>query len=97
MFDWVLDTSLTCLKKDKNCKKPIIFRNAAATTKEWFPRNFWEKLCWEMIFFTVFSASFVRNPEASSRGVVNSRATIFQESLALPFKNALTSGICTLG
>ena len=23
MFDWVLDTSLTCLKKDKNCEKPV--------------------------------------------------------------------------
>ena len=23
MFDWVLDMSLTCLKKDKNFKKPI--------------------------------------------------------------------------
>ena len=22
MFDWVLDTPLTCLKKDKNCEKP---------------------------------------------------------------------------
>ena len=23
MFDWVLDTPLTCLKKDKNCEKPL--------------------------------------------------------------------------
>ena len=23
MFEWVLDTSLTCLKKDKNCEKPV--------------------------------------------------------------------------
>ena len=23
MLDWVLDTSLTCLKKDKNCKKSV--------------------------------------------------------------------------
>ena len=23
MLDWVLDTSLTCLKKDKNCGKPV--------------------------------------------------------------------------
>ena len=23
MFDWVLDMSLTCLKKDKNYKKPV--------------------------------------------------------------------------
>ena len=23
MFDWVLDTPLACLKKDKNCEKPI--------------------------------------------------------------------------
>ena len=23
MFDWVLDTPLTCLKKDKNCEDPV--------------------------------------------------------------------------
>ena len=23
MFDWVVDMPLTCLKKDKNCKKPV--------------------------------------------------------------------------
>ena len=23
MFDWILDPSLTCLKKDKNCEKPV--------------------------------------------------------------------------
>ena len=23
MFEWVLDMPLTCLKKDKNCKKPV--------------------------------------------------------------------------
>ena len=23
MFDWVLDMALTCLKKDKNCEKPV--------------------------------------------------------------------------
>ena len=23
MFDWVLDTPLACLKKDKNCEKPV--------------------------------------------------------------------------
>ena len=23
MFDWVLHTPLTCLKKDKNCEKPV--------------------------------------------------------------------------
>ena len=27
MFDWVLDTPLTCLKKDKNYEKPVNFRN----------------------------------------------------------------------
>ena len=37
MFDWVLDTPLTCLKKDKNYEKPIkelFFRKAAAKTKK---------------------------------------------------------------
>ena len=28
MFDWVLDTPLTCLKKDKNCKKPVREKNS---------------------------------------------------------------------
>ena len=23
MLDWVQDTSLTCLEKDKNCEKPV--------------------------------------------------------------------------
>ena len=39
MFDWILDTSQTCLKKDKNCEKPVkeLFLNAAAKS---FLRNF---------------------------------------------------------
>ena len=39
MFDWVLDMALTCLKKDKNCEKPVkeLFLNAAAKS---FLRNF---------------------------------------------------------
>ena len=23
MFDWFIDTPLTCLKKEKNCEKPV--------------------------------------------------------------------------
>ena len=36
MFDWVLDTPLTCLKKDKNREnlQKSYFRNAAAKTKK---------------------------------------------------------------
>ena len=37
MFDWALDTPLTCLKKDKKCEKNckgVIFTNAAAETKK---------------------------------------------------------------
>ena len=36
MFDWVLDTPLACLKKDKNREnlQKIYFRNAAAKTKK---------------------------------------------------------------
>ena len=37
IFDWVLDTPLACLKKNKNCEKPVkkvIFRNVAAKTKK---------------------------------------------------------------
>ena len=65
MFDWVLDTSLTCLKKDKNCQKTckgVIFRNAAA---KWFLRNFWEKLYWEKIFFTVIFSKFCKKSSSS--------------------------------
>ena len=39
MFDWVLDTPLTCLKKDKNCEKTckgVIFRITAAKTRNNF-------------------------------------------------------------
>ena len=69
MVDWVLDTPLTCLKKYKNCEKPVkelflemlqqILRNnfqeifEKNSTKKWFPSQ-------------LFSASFVRNPEALS-------------------------------
>ena len=61
MFDWVLDTPLTCLKKDKNCKKPV---------KELFLetlhlKNFWEKLYWKMIFFTVIFSKFCKKSRSS--------------------------------
>ena len=64
MFDWVLDTPLTCLKKDKNCEKPVkeLFLNAAAKS---FLRNFWEKLYWEMIFFTVIFSKFCKKSRSS--------------------------------
>ena len=73
MFDWVLDTPLTCLKKDKNCEKTckgVIFRITAAKTRN----NFWEiseKNSAEKWFSSqLLSASFVRNPEAAIRGVL---------------------------
>ena len=64
MFDWVSDTPLTYLEEEKNCEKPVkefFFRNAAAKTKKQFLRNFWEKLYWEMIFFTVVFSKFWKN------------------------------------
>ena len=67
MFDWVQDTPLTCLKKDKNWKtcNGVIFRNAAAKTKKYFLRNFWEKLYREMIFFTVVFSKFCKKSRSS--------------------------------
>ena len=35
MFNWVVDTPLTCLKKHKNCEG-LIFRNAAVKTRNNF-------------------------------------------------------------
>ena len=42
MFDWVSDTPLTCLKKDKNCEKPV--KELFLVTLQQRLRNFWEKL-----------------------------------------------------
>ena len=63
MFEWVLDTSLTCLKKDKNCEKHA--KIVAAKTKKWFLRNFWENLYWKMIFFTVIFSKFCKKFRSS--------------------------------
>ena len=42
MFDWVPDKPLTCLKKDKNCEKPV--KELFLVTLQQRLRNFWEKL-----------------------------------------------------
>ena len=59
MLDWVLHTSLICLKKDKNWKtcERVILRNAAAKT-EIISKKFPRKLYWEMIFFKVVFGKF---------------------------------------
>ena len=44
-------------KLPKTCKG-VIFRNVAAKTKKHFLRNLWEKLDWEIIFFTVIFSKF---------------------------------------
>ena len=65
MFEWVLDTPLTCLKKDKSCKNPV---------KELFLETLHERL--EIISMKflkktqLFSAILVRNPEAAIIGVL---------------------------
>ena len=67
--------------KDKNCEKPVkelFFKNNAAKTKTYFLLNFREKLYWEMIKtlkknwekLHLFSASFVKNPEAAISGAI---------------------------
>ena len=62
MFDWVLDTPLTCLKKDKNCKKPVkeLFLETLQQRLRNSLRNFWEKLYREMIFVTVVFSKFCK-------------------------------------
>ena len=45
--------------------KGVIFRNAAAKTKKWFLRNFWQKIYWEMIFFTVAFSKFCKKSRSS--------------------------------
>ena len=73
MFEWVLDTLLTCLKKDKNCEKPVkeLFLE---TLQQRLRNNLWEiseKNSTERWFSSqLFSASFVRNPEAAIRDVL---------------------------
>ena len=68
-----LDTSLTCLKKDKNCKKPV--RELFLETLQLRLRNNFqeisEKNSIEKWFSShLFSASFIWNPEAAIRGVL---------------------------
>ena len=46
-------------KLEKTCKW-VIFRKVAANSKKWFLRNFWEKLYWEMVFFTVIFSKFCK-------------------------------------
>ena len=73
MFDWVLDTPLTCLKKDKNCEKPVkeLFLE---TLQERLRNDFSEiseKNSIEKRFSSqLLSASFVRIPETAIRGVL---------------------------
>ena len=73
MFDWVLDTSLTCLKKDKNCEKPVkeLFLE---TLQQRLRNNFYEiseKNSTEKWFSSqLFTASFVRSPDAAIIGVL---------------------------
>ena len=73
MLDWVLDASRTCLKKDKNCEKPVkeLFLE---TLQQRLRNNFQEiseKNSTENWFSSkLLSVSFVRNPEAAIRGVL---------------------------
>ena len=42
MFDWVLDTHLTCVKKDKNCERPV--KELFLETLELRPGNNFEEI-----------------------------------------------------
>ena len=71
MLDWVLDTSLTCLKKDKNCEKSVkeLFLETLQLRLEVISKIFLRKTLPRNDYLQLFSASFVRNPEAVIRGV----------------------------
>ena len=73
MLDWVLDTHLTCLKKGKNCEKPVkelfletLQLRLGNNSKEISEKNYTEK--W--FFWHLFSTNFVRNSEAATRGAL---------------------------
>ena len=64
MFDWVLDTPLTCLKKDKNCEKPVkeLFLETLQLRLRNNLQEISEKSSTEKLFSSqLFSANFVRN------------------------------------
>ena len=73
MLDWVLDTSLTCLKKDKNCKKSVkelFFETLQQRLRNDFLETSGKNSTEKRFFLKLFSASFVKNPEAAIRGVL---------------------------
>ena len=72
MFDWILDTPLTCLKKEKNCEKPVneLFLETLQLRLKIISKKFLRKTLLRNDFLQLFSASFVRNPEAAIRGVL---------------------------
>ena len=72
MFDWVLDTPLACLKKEKNCEKPVkeLFLAKLQQRLEIISKRFLRKILQRNDFLQLFSAGFVRNPEAAIRGVL---------------------------
>ena len=78
MLDWVLDTSLACLKKDKNSEKPV--KELFLETLQQRLRNFWEKLYWEMIIFKVVFSKFCKKSRSAhqscsiNKGVLNNFA-----------------------
>ena len=66
MFDWVLDTPLTCLKKDKNCEKPVreLFLETLQQRLEIISKRFQRKTLPRNDFF------HSRNPEAAIRSAL---------------------------
>ena len=72
MFDWVLDTPLACLKKDKNCEKPVneLFLEMLQQRLEIISKKFLRKTSKKLFSSQLFSASFVRNLEGAIRGVL---------------------------
>ena len=65
MFSWVLDTSLTCLKKDKNFEKPVNLLEMLQQRLEIISKRFLSITLARNYFFQLFLASFVKNPKAA--------------------------------
>ena len=72
MFDWVLYTPLACLKKEKNCEKPVkeLILAKLQQRLEIISKRFLRKTLQRHDFLQLFSAGFVRNPEVAIRGVL---------------------------
>ena len=67
MFGWVLDTPLTCSKKEKNCQKPVkkLFLETLQQKLEIISKKFLRKTLLRNDFFTVVFSKFFKKSRSS--------------------------------